>query len=68
VACRQSAKRNSPPCWLADLLERKLKAGRAPEVARRPAAAYGGQTMLELIARDRHRELLETVDASFDWT
>ena len=27
----------------------------------------GGKTMLELIAADRHRELLELVRESFDW-
>jgi hypothetical protein len=53
---------------LADLLQRKLKAGRVPGVARRRADAYGGKTMLELIAADRHRELLELVRDSFDWS
>ncbi len=52
---------------IADLLERKLKPGRLAGVARRPADAYGGKTMLELIAADRHRELLELVRESFDW-
>jgi len=52
---------------IADLLERKLKAGRLPGVARRPAEAYGALTMLDLIAADRHRELLDSVRASFDW-
>lgn len=52
---------------IADLLERKLKPGRLPGAARRPADAYGGKTMLELIAADRHRELLELVRDSFDW-
>jgi hypothetical protein len=52
---------------IVDLLERKLKPGRLPGVARRPAAAYGGKTMLELIADDRHRELLGLVRDSFDW-
>jgi hypothetical protein len=52
---------------LADLLERKLKAGRVPGVARRAAAAYGGLTMLEMIAADRHDELLAAVRDSFDW-
>lgn len=52
---------------LADLLERKLKPGRLAGVARRPADAYGGKTMFELIAADRHRELLELVRDSFDW-
>ena len=53
---------------IADLLDRKLKAGRLSGVARRAADAYGGQTMLELIAADRHRELLDSVRASFDWS
>jgi len=53
---------------LADLLERKLKPRRIPGVARRPAEAYGGGTMLELIASDRQRELLELVRESFDWS
>lgn len=52
---------------VVDLLERKLKPGRLPGVARRPAEVYGGETMLGLIAADRHRELLEQVRASFDW-
>jgi hypothetical protein len=52
---------------VVDLLERKLKPGRLPGVARRPADAYGGGTMLELIAADRHAELLEQVRDSFDW-
>ena len=52
---------------IADLLERKLKPGRLAGAARRPANAYGGKTMLELIAADRHRELLDLVRESFDW-
>jgi len=53
---------------LTDLLERKLKAGRLPGVARTPAEAYGGLTMLEMIAQDRHHELLGLVRQSFDWS
>ena len=53
---------------IADLLERKLKPGRLPGVARTPADAYGGLTMLEMIAQDRHRELLALVRQSFDWS
>lgn len=52
---------------ICDLLERKLKPGRLAGVARRPADAYGGKTMLELIAAGRHRELLKLVRDSFDW-
>ena len=53
---------------LADLLERKLKVDRIPGIARRPADAYGGTTMLELIAEDRQRELLGLVRDSFAWS
>lgn len=52
---------------LVDILERKLKPGRLPGVARRSAAAYGGETMLDLIRQDRHDELLDIVRGSFDW-
>lgn len=52
---------------VTDLLERKLKSGRLPGVARRAADAYGGKTMLELIAADRQAELLAKVRESFDW-
>lgn len=53
---------------LVDLLERKLKAGRLPGVARTPASAYGGLTMLEMVVSDRHHELLEDVRESFEWS
>ncbi len=52
---------------IAELLSRRLKAERIPGVARRPADAYGGLTMLEMIERDRHLELLASVRAAFDW-
>jgi hypothetical protein len=38
-----------------------------PGVARKQAHAYGGLSMLEMIAADRHEELLATVRASFDF-
>lgn len=52
---------------VADLLDRMLVADRIPGIARTPADAYGGRTMLEMIADDRHEELLAIVEASFDW-
>jgi hypothetical protein len=52
---------------VADLLERKLKRGRLPGIARRSADAYGGLTMLEMVAADRHEELLRSVRESFEW-
>ena len=50
-----------------DLLAHRLKRERLPGVARRPARAYGGLSMLEMIARDRHDELHALVRRSFDW-
>jgi hypothetical protein len=52
---------------LVDLLSHRLKEERLPGIARRPARAYGGFTMLEMIERDRHEELLERTRRSFDW-
>lgn len=52
---------------IADLLSHNLKNERIPGIARRPAEAYGGLTMLEMIERDRHLELLDKVRQSFDW-
>lgn len=52
----------------AELLERKLRAGRVPLAARRPAEAYGGRTMIEMIEADRHEELYRSTRASFDWS
>jgi DNA-binding transcriptional regulator YdaS (Cro superfamily) len=52
---------------IGELLNRKLRPGVLPGVARRPAEAYGGKSMLELITADRHDWLLDDVRASFDW-
>jgi hypothetical protein len=52
---------------VVDLLAHRLKPERIPGIARRRARAYGGLTMLEMIARDRHEELLELTRRSFDW-
>ena len=52
---------------IGDLLERNLQPLRIPAVVRSDAGAYGGLSMLELIADDRHDELLESVERSFDW-
>lgn len=53
---------------IADLLERNLLSERIPAVVRSPVPAFDGLSMLELIALDRHRQLLEEVARSFDWT
>ncbi len=52
----------------AELLERKLRVGRVPLAARRPAPAYGGRTMLEMIEADQHEDLHRLVSESFDWS
>jgi hypothetical protein len=52
---------------IADLLERNLRPERIPAVVRASAEAFGDATMLELIAADRHAELLDAVARSFDW-
>jgi hypothetical protein len=52
---------------IADLLERNLLPERVPAVVRTPADAYGGASILEMVAADRHVELRELVALSFDW-
>ncbi len=52
---------------IGDLLARNLQPSRIAAVVRSDAAAYGGRSMLELIADDRHDELLDSVERSFDW-
>lgn len=52
----------------AELVEHKLRAGRVPLVARRPADAYSGRTMLEMIEQDLHEDLHCSVQRSFDWS
>lgn len=52
---------------VVDLLTHRLKPERLPGAARRAARAYGGLTMLEMIERDRHEELLAITRRSFDW-
>jgi hypothetical protein len=52
---------------VADLLARRLKPDRIAGIARKPAAAYGGKTMLELMTNDEQDWLLESVRRSFDY-
>ena len=52
---------------VCDLLAHRLKPERIPGIVRRPARAYGGLSMLEMIERDRHQQLLQRVRRSFDW-
>jgi len=52
---------------IVDLLSHRLKRGRLPGVVRRPAPAYDDLSMLDMIAADRHEELLASVRSSFDF-
>jgi hypothetical protein len=52
---------------LVTVLQHRLKPERVSQVARRPADAYGGLSMLQMIETDRHEELARAVAASFDW-
>lgn len=52
---------------VAELLERNLLSERIPAVVRTPSDRWNGATMLDLIAADRHEELLVDVARSFDW-
>lgn len=52
---------------VGELLARKLRPNALPGVARTKAGAYGGRTILELIAGDQHEWLLNDVRESFDW-
>ena len=52
---------------IADLLERNVLPERIPAIVRAPGEAYAGRSILEMIAADRHEELLESVRRSFDW-
>ncbi len=52
---------------VADVLERYLQPERIPGIARREVDAYGGRSMLDMIAADEHEALLDQVRASFDF-
>jgi len=52
---------------IGELLDRKLRPGVVPGVARRAAPAYHGRAMLDMIARNHHEAVLEGVRRSFDW-
>lgn len=53
---------------IVDLLRRYLRVDSVPAVARRPADRYGGRSMLDMIAANRHNELLEITAESFDFS
>ncbi|MGO9455969.1 MAG: hypothetical protein ACLP62_02825 [Acidimicrobiales bacterium] len=53
---------------LGELLERKLKPGQVPLVARRPAAAYGGKSLLDMVAAGRDRDVRGGLETALDWS
>ncbi len=52
---------------LAEVLRHRLREGFPAAVVRRPADAYGGRSMLDVIADDEHEWLLNSVRDSFDF-
>ncbi len=53
---------------IADILAYRLKHERIPGIVRRAAPAYGGRSMVEVIAADEHEWLLASVRESFDYS
>ncbi len=53
---------------IADILSRHVKPSRIAAVVRRPAVAYEGKSMLELIAEDKHEWLLESLRDTFTFS
>lgn len=53
---------------VVDLLRRKLKEDRISGIVRKHAENYDGQSMLDLIEKDRHLDLLDDIRESFDWS
>jgi len=53
---------------IANLLTRYLRPDRIGVVVRKPAAAYGGHTMLEMIEAGEHNVVLDGVRASFNFS
>ena len=53
---------------ISNILRYRLRDGMPAAVVRRKAEAYGGRSMLDLIAEDEHEWLLQSVKESFDFT
>jgi hypothetical protein len=53
---------------IADILAYRLKHERVPGIVRRAAPAYGGRSMVEVIAADDEEWLLASVRESFDYS
>lgn len=52
---------------IGELLERNLRPGVVPGVARTPAKAYNNRTMLDRIAANEQMAVLDQVRQTFDW-
>lgn len=52
---------------IADILRHRLRAGMPAVAIRRPAEAYGGRSMVDVITDDEHDWLADSVRASFDY-
>jgi len=52
---------------IAELLAHYLQEDRIAEIVRRPAEAYGGRTMLRMIAAGEYEDLLDRVRGSVDF-
>ncbi|WP_423917830.1 hypothetical protein [Candidatus Poriferisodalis sp.] len=52
---------------IADILQHRLRAGMPAAVVRRPAKAYGGRNMLDVLADGEHDWLADSIRASFDY-
>jgi len=52
---------------VARLLDHNILADRIGAIVRRPAEAYGGRTMLQMIAAGEHEDLLDRVRGSLDF-
>jgi hypothetical protein len=53
---------------VADLLSARLNPSRIPGVVRRPAAAYGGRSILAAIEADEQDAVLDELRDAFDWS
>lgn len=53
---------------ILDVLTRQFEASALPAIVRRPAEAYGGRSMLSVIADDDHEWLLDTLRTQFDYS
>lgn len=53
---------------LSEILRHRLRDGMPATAVRRPADAYAGKSMLDLIAEDKHEWLLRSVKQTFDYS